>query len=135
VLEQLDDVDLAFTPGGSNLPFGQLIDEVAALEASYVDSLRDHVQRWPSSDLAGPPATTSRLRERFAALDAAMEAAVVASSNGEDARITRPEGQITTPREQIEIYTQAMFIFLGKAVVYLRAMGKDLPPSVAHYIG
>jgi hypothetical protein len=136
VLEHLDDADLAFAPGGNNVPFGQLIEEVAALEESYVHSLRDHVQQWPPSDPARQsPGSTSQLRERLGALDAAMEAAVVASSNDEDARITRPDGGIRTLDEQVEIYTQAMFIFLGKAVVYLRAMSKDLPQSVAHYIG
>ena len=136
VLERLDDADLAFGPGGNSLPFGQLFDDVAALEQSYVDSLRHHVQQWPSSDRPRQSAGgTAQLRERFSALDAAMEAAVVASSNGEDARVTRPDGTIRTPHAQVEIYTQALFVFLGKAVVYLQAMGKDLPPSVAHFIG
>ena len=28
----------------------------------------------------------------------------------------------------LEVYIQAILIFLGKAVVYLKAMGKPLPP-------
>ena len=30
----------------------------------------------------------------------------------------------------LDVYVQAVLIFLGKAVVYLKAMDKPLPPSV-----
>jgi hypothetical protein len=138
VLERLDDGDLAFTPGGENVSFGQLLDEVAALEQSYVASLDSHVQQWPSTDPAHDGAhSLSRLRERFRSLDAQMESAVARFADGDDQAVvvTRPDGTVRSRDEQVEIYTQALFIFLGKAVVYLRAMRKPLPPSVARYIG
>jgi hypothetical protein len=50
------------------------------------------------------------------------------------ATVGRPAGTTRTVDEQLEIYTQAAFVFLGKAVVYLNAMGRALPPSIAHYI-
>jgi hypothetical protein len=138
VLERLDDVDLAFTPGGANPSFGHLLEEVAALEESYAGSLDGDVQEWPSTDLPRDGThSTSRLHERFQTLDAQLESAVSELSDGaiRDVTVTRPDGTVRTPDEQVEIYTQAMFIFLGKAVVYLRAMGRALPPSVERYIG
>lgn len=135
VLEQLTDADLGFCLGGDNVSIGQLFQDLADLEQSYVASLRDQVQRWPDrEDVRGAP-TPSELTRRFAALDAELEAAFTNAEEATDVAITRPEGEVRTPDEQADIYTQALFIFLGKAVVHLRAMSRQLPPSVAHYIG
>lgn len=135
VLGQLTDTDLEFRLDGENASFGQLFQELADLEQSYSASLHDQAQRWPDpEDVRGTP-TTSQLDQRFDALDIEMEAAFTSAQKATDVVITRPEGELRTPDEQVEIYTQALFIFLGKAVVYLRAISKQLPPSVAHYIG
>ena len=34
----------------------------------------------------------------------------------------------------LDIYTQAVLIFVGKATIYLKAMGKPLPPAVQNWI-
>ena len=138
MLEQLDDVDLTFSPGGDNPSFGLLLEEMAALQQSYLASLNSDAHQWPSTDLPRQGRhSTSRIRERFQTLDAQMESAVSTLSRDDDldAKVTRPDGTVRTRDEQVEIYTQAMFIFLGKAVVYLRAMDKALPLSVERYIG
>jgi hypothetical protein len=36
---------------------------------------------------------------------------------------------------QLEVYVQAVLIFLGKATIYLKAMDKSLPQSFQEYIG
>jgi uncharacterized damage-inducible protein DinB len=137
VLERLDDTDLTFAPGGDNVSLGRMLHDLVALERSYAESLRDRVQRWPASEPADSASLTlTELGERFAALDDEIESAFTAASAADaHAPLTRPDGTVRTPDQQIEIYTQAMFIFLGKAVVYLHALGRTLPPSVAHYIG
>jgi len=136
VLERLDGGDLAFAPGGDNVSLGRLLHDLLALEQSYADSLRGGAQQWPAGEPTdGAPLTMTEVRERFAALDVEMESAVTAASASAAEAVTRPDGTVRTPDQQIEIYTQAMFIFLGKAVVYLHALGRTLPPSVAHYIG
>lgn len=135
VLDRLHDEDLAFSPGGDNISFGRLLAELAALERSYAQSLQDRVQQWPpDGSVSRVPERTSQLRQLFTMLDRDIESAV-AGTSAEDTAITRSDGGIRTLDEQVEIYMQALFIFLGKAVVYLRAMGRPLPTSIAHYIG
>jgi len=135
ILEQVTDADLGFCLGGDNVSFGQLFQDLADLEQSYGASLRDQVQRWPDHEGVRGTPTTSELQRRFEALDTEMEVALTSAEKATDIAITRPEGEVRAPDEQVEIYTQALFIFLGKAVVHLQAMSKQLPPSVAHYIG
>lgn len=134
LLEQLTDDDLDRSTGGRNVTFGQLFTDLAELQQSYISSLRTRDQQWPDATTHEQP-TVADLTHRFRELDADMERAVVHAGERGEAAITRPGGEVRTPDEQLEIYTQAVFIFLGKAVVYMRAVDRDLPPSVAHYIG
>jgi hypothetical protein len=39
------------------------------------------------------------------------------------------------PKEQLDVYREALLIFYGKASVYLRAIGKSLPPQWQEWIG
>jgi hypothetical protein len=135
VLEQLVDADLAFSPGGTNPNLGRLIGDLLDIERSYLDSLRHGVQRWPSrvDDADDDVPSVRGLRALFTAVDRDMLAAAVAGVDT-GATVVRPDGTTRTVDEQLEIYTQAAFVFLGKAVVYLNAMGRALPPSIAHYI-
>ena len=50
-------------------------------------------------------------------------------------QVDRTNGLMRTIEQQLEIYIQAGLIFLGKLVIYFRAMQKPLPPSISHYIG
>jgi hypothetical protein len=134
LLEQLADDELGRSTGGGNVSFGQLFMDLAALQQSYITSLRTRDQQWPDATSDEHP-TVAALTRLFHKLDAEMELAVTSADQRTDAVITRPDGEVRTPDEQLEIYTQALFIFLGKAVVYMRAADKDLPPFVAHYIG
>jgi hypothetical protein len=36
---------------------------------------------------------------------------------------------------QLDVYLQALLIFLGKATIYLKAMNKPLPQPIQEYIG
>ncbi len=36
---------------------------------------------------------------------------------------------------QLDVYLQALLIFLGKATIYLKAMNKPLPQQIQEYIG
>jgi hypothetical protein len=118
------------TPGGGNPSLGRPLEELAALQQSYVASLDSDVQQWPSTERPRDGAhSTSRLHERFNTLDVQMESAVSGFSRDvvRDVKVTRPDGSVRTRDEQVEIYSQAMFIFLGKAVVYCERSARRCP--------
>ena len=48
--------------------------------------------------------------------------------------IDRSRGVTRTVEAQLDIYNQAQLIFLGKLVVYFKAMGTSLPKSIRQYI-
>jgi hypothetical protein len=137
LLDRLSDADLSFTPGGQNLAFGALFRENGEIEHSYIQSLKTFTQNFSYRNTeAGLDASIARLKAWYQTLDDELKATVSAMSD-EDLKkdVTRASG-FTMPVElQLESYLQALFIFMGKAVVYFRAMNKPLPPSVAEYIG
>jgi len=50
-------------------------------------------------------------------------------------QVDRTKGSIRPIISQLDIYIQTMLIFLGKIVIYFKAMQKPLPPSIEEYIG
>ncbi len=72
-------------------------------------------------------------RELMAALEMLSEADVMSG------RILRGdfEEDYFSPSvtEQLDVYREALLIFYGKASVYLRALGKTLPPQWKLWIG
>lgn len=42
---------------------------------------------------------------------------------------------VPLPKVQLDIYREALLIFYGKVSVYLRAMGRTLPPQWQAWIG
>ena len=87
LLATLTDADLAFTPGGDNLPLGRLCVEIGETERSYVDSFVHfsqnfdyrHADRAIESSVAG-------LRAWYEQLDAELYAAVAALSDDDVAQ-------------------------------------------------
>jgi hypothetical protein len=134
VVDSLTDSDLTFSPGGSAPSLGDLFIEGLLLEQSYSDSLLDLQQTWPEPPL--PPATSLEdLGTRLAEADRSMESVFDDfKSDDWEVSVVRPDGTERTRSEQVEIYSQAMLILLGKSVVYLRAMDRALPDALATYI-
>src|SRR5215217_7788126 len=131
VLDLLSDADLAFSPGGQNMPFGALWREMGDVEYAYSQSLQTFRHEWsaPQQDADGP-GTVPQLQGRLRAQDAEMKAALAALG---DADLTKPveRGGAEVPVEfQLDCYLQAVLIFLGKASIYLRALNKPLPREV-----
>jgi hypothetical protein len=44
-------------------------------------------------------------------------------------------GNAVTVEFQLDVYLQAVLIFLGKATIYLKGMNKPLPKEFQEYIG
>jgi len=136
-LEQLDDDDLLFSPGGENPTLGDLIKQLGDLQHSYTQSLKTFQHDWSYRNKTNRLAQDlALLKQWFADLDADMTQTLDDLSDDDlEKEVDRGNDVIRTVDQQLEIYSQATLIFFGKLVVYFRAMEKSLPPSIAHYIG
>jgi len=136
LLDSLSDADLAFSPGGQNMTLGALCREMGEVEYSYIQSLKTFRQDWSyHNEEADLENSVARLKAWFQTLDDELKATVDAFSD-EDLQKTIDRGGFATPVElQLDVYLQALLIFLGKATVYFKAMNKALPQHFHEYIG
>ena len=137
LIEPLADADLAYSPGGTSLTWSQLLDDCAEMQRSYVNAFSSLDQKWaPPRPAIAHRKTVAEILQHFHTLDREVELVLESfSGNDWDAVITRPDGTKRSRRGQLEIYTQSMLIFLGKATVYARAQNRDLPPSLLTFVG
>ncbi|MEQ8673608.1 MAG: hypothetical protein RLP44_29400 [Aggregatilineales bacterium] len=136
VIEKLTDAELNFTPGGNALTLGELCKEMGETERAYTDSIKNYTQNFDYKHADTSVATDlKKLQGWYETLDEEMKAALESvSEDGLKKMIDR--GGFEVPIDvQMDIYLQALLIFLGKATVYLRAMGKPLPEQIAQWIG
>ena len=135
LLNILSDADLAFSPGGQTMTLGALCRQMGETEHAYIQSLKTLKQEWsyrhPEADVASHVA---RLKAWFQTLDDEMQATITTFWD-EDGNKTIDRGGPVTGEFQLDVYLQAVLIFLGKATIYLRAMNKQLPPFFEEYIG
>ena len=136
LLDSLSEADLAFSPGGQNMTLGALCREMGEVEYSYIQSLKTCRQDWSyHNGEAGLESSVARLKAWFQTLDEELKATVDAFSD-EDLQKTIDRGGFAMPVElQLDVYLQALLIFLGKATVYFKAMNKALPQNFQEYIG
>lgn len=64
-----------------------------------------------------------------------MKAVIAAYSDGDLSKPIDRGGDGVPVAFQLDVYLQAVLIFLGKATIYLKAMNKTLPQSFQEYIG
>ena len=135
LLNILSDADLAFSPGRQTMTLGALCRQMGETEHSYIQSLKTLKQEWsyhhPEADVASHVA---QLKAWFQTLDDEMQATITTFWD-EDGNKTIDRGGPVTVEFQLDVYLQAVLIFLGKATIYLRAMNKQLPPFFEEYIG
>jgi hypothetical protein len=137
ILEQLTDAELSFSPGGDNLRFGALLKQMGEIQHSYLQGLKTLTQDWEYRNTdEGLEGSVSRLTAWFHELDAEMKSVTSAFTDDDltEKKVTRASGYEMPVEMSLEVYIQALLIFLGKAVVYLKAMGKPLPPAVQEWI-
>ena len=135
LLDILSDTDLAFSPGGQNMTLGALCREMGEIEHSYEQSLKTFQQDWSYHNTeADLESSVARLKAWFQTLDDEMQATITTFWD-EDGNKTIDRGGPVTVEFQLDVYLQAVLIFLGKATIYLRAMNKQLPPFFEEYIG
>ncbi len=138
LLDTLSDSELSFTPGGENPTLGALLREMGQVQVSYIDSFKNLRQDWSYKDTdAGLDTSVERLKSWFSDLDGDLKE-VVTSFSAEDFSaklVERGGGYTMSVGLQIDVYLQALLIFLAKIVVYFRAMNKDRPQQVDQWIG
>jgi hypothetical protein len=136
LLDLLIDADLAFYPGGQNMTFGALCREMGETQHVYIRSLKTLKQEWSYRHTeADVVSSVARLKAWFQTLDDQMKAAMAAFSDEDVKKTVDRGGEAVTVAFQLDVYLQAVLIFLGKATIYLKAMNKPLPQSFEEYIG
>jgi hypothetical protein len=137
LMNVLTDADLSFTPGGENLPLGELCREIGEIERAYIESFKtftiDFSYRNTTLGLAN---SVDQLTQWFAELDRELKATVEALSE-EDVNNRLVDRVVfkLRPMIQLDVYKEALLIFYGKANVYLLAMGKERPEQMRDWIG
>jgi hypothetical protein len=136
VLGVLTDADLAFSPGGDNLTLGELFRQMGEVEHAYLHGLTTLTQDWSyRNEEPGLEGSTERLLAWFHDLDGRLHAAASAFSDDDLAKTVKRASGFEMPIEMsLDVYLQALLIFLGKAVIYLKAMKRPLPEGVRDWI-
>jgi hypothetical protein len=133
----LTDEDLKFSPGGANLPLGELCREIGETERAYNDSFKefacDFSYRNPEPGLAE---SVARLTDWYAELDAELKTVIAGLTDEQiqHQRVTRGPNFQPPIQIQLSVYQEALLIFYGKASVYLKALNKPLPEQVRDWI-
>lgn len=136
LLTILSDADLAFSPGGQAMTFGALCRQMGEIEHSYIQSLKTLKQEWSYHHPEGEVANdVARLKAWFQTLDDEMQATITTFWDEDGKKTIDRGGGMVTVEFQLEVYLQAILIFLGKATIYLKVMNKELPPFFQEYIG
>lgn len=135
-LDMLSNADLAFSPGGQNIPLGTLVRKMGDLEYSYIQSLKTGVRDWSSHHTeAGLESDLTLLKAWFQALDDELLETISAFSKEELTKRVDRGGFPSTVEREVDHYGEALLIFFGKATIYLKAMNKPVPESIEHTIG
>jgi hypothetical protein len=137
IMGVLSDGDLSFSPGGTNLPLGELCREIGEVEQAYLASFQtfelDFGYRNTTPGLA---LSVAALAAWFAELDQQLKAVIEAFTDEQlEAQAVRRGPSWTLPiRVQLMIYQEALLIFYGKASVYLKALNKPIPEQMRNWI-
>lgn len=135
MMDVLTDADLAYRfPNCPSL--GELCREMGETEQSYIDSYRTFKLKFEYGGSDPALATNvTKLRDWYARLDHDLDAAMAALSEDEvqNGRIDREFP--FPPRVQLHCYREALLIFYGRVVFYLRALGKPISEQTRAWIG
>jgi uncharacterized damage-inducible protein DinB len=138
LIEILADDDLGYSPGGANPPLGVLCREIGEVERAYIDSFKTFVLDFSYRNITpGLEQSVAQLAAWYAELDAELKATIEGLSEEDIAgRLVDRGGDFKLPPQiQLNIYQEALLIFYGKAIVYLRAMGKTPPQQMQEWLG
>jgi hypothetical protein len=136
----MSDEDLAYKLPGDNPSLGVLFREIGQIQQSYIDSFKTFTQSfdYPAVDPAIETSVT-KLKAWYQQLDEDLYTALGALSDDEaqNRLIERgyPMHYSLSAGDQMLCYREALMIFYGRATLYLRALGKELPQQIKDGIG
>jgi hypothetical protein len=138
LMETLTDDDLGYSPGGTNPSLGLLCREIGEVERAYIDSFKTFVLDFSYRNTTpGLEHSVAQLVAWYAELDAELKVTIEDLSEEEiSSRLVDRGGDFKLPLQiQLNVYQEALLIFYGKAIVYLRALGKTPPQQMQDWIG
>ncbi len=138
LMDILTDNDLTFTPGGSNLTFGELCKEMGEVEYTYIESVKNLTHDWSyHNSETGLAKSVAQLKIWYKQLDADLKTAMENLTEEDlNKMVLRNTGESTmTVGTELHIYREALLIYYGKLAVYLKAMGKTMPEQWQAWIG
>jgi hypothetical protein len=130
----LADGDLDFTPGGDNIKLGELCRKIGEIDYSYIQSFKafkqDFGYRKDDGELEG---SVSGLMTWYQELDQDLRKAVESLSQDdiENRVIDRGPDFKVPPLFQLEVYKEALLIFLWKEQRLSESDGQGLTTAVA----
>lgn len=133
----LSDEDLSYSLVGDNPSLGSLCRAMGEVEHAYIQSFKSFRQDFSyRNDEPGLQGNVARLTAWYQEMDEALQETIAALSEEDIASRTIDRGGFVLPLQiQLEVYKEALLIFYGKASVYLRGMGKELPEQWQAWIG
>jgi hypothetical protein len=136
LLDLFQDEQLAFNPGGQNVTLGALCRESGDVEYAYIQSLKTFSQDWSyHNDEPGIESSVAHLKAWYQKLDDEMKAIVEGFSDDDLQKPVNRDGFAAPVEMQLDIYLQALLIFLGKASIYCRALNIETSKDFKDYIG
>jgi uncharacterized damage-inducible protein DinB len=140
LLDLLTDDDLAYKLPSDNPSLGALFRDIGQIQQSYIESFKTFKQSfdYPAVDPA-IETSVSKLKTWYQQLDEELHTALQALSDEElqNRPIERGAPMLYTlsAGDQMLCYREALMIFYGRATLYLRALGKQLPQQIIDGIG
>lgn len=136
MMAMLTDADLAFSLGGNSLTLGALCRQMGEIEYMYIQSFKSFKLDWSYRNPDAVLETSvSTLTTWLKALDHDLNATLEGLSEESLDKLIDRGGFQPPARMQIDIYMQALFIFYGKASIYLQALKKPLTDMWKTWIG
>jgi hypothetical protein len=137
LMEILTDNDLGYSPGGANPPLGALCREIGEIERAYIQSFKTFTLDFSYRNTTpGLERSVAQLKSWYAELDAELKATIEGLSEDDVQNRMVDRGHFKLrPQVQLYIYNEALLIFYGKVIVYLRAMGKTPPRQMQEWLG
>ena len=125
-------------PAVKTQPWGSSLLSWRRQKKPYTLSFKTYQLNTPEKKTA-PTAdvTVSQLQSEFADLDQKLEEALAAIPEADVDKlvIERESGIHLSPRVQLQAYEESLFIFYGKVMVYLKAMGRPRTPEWEKWVG
>lgn len=134
LMPTLTDEDLAFQIEG-NPTLGGILKQFAETEQQYADSFVAGKHDWSLTLEPELATSVEALKARYAQTEKAFKDNLSSLSEEDVAnRIIDREHMQVPATVQFHIYREAFLIYSAKIVVYLRAMGKEVPEQLNMWI-